>query len=87
LEVHFDEVDETSPKLLEHDCLEKEIGNMVYMIDDEEVEKLDIDHSEGTCEVLKSVDEKVCTYHESMKMRKLNIGMDAEPKRPKLEIT
>ncbi|KAH9321497.1 hypothetical protein KI387_016136, partial [Taxus chinensis] len=53
---------------------------MVYMVDDEEVENFDIDHSEGTREVLDNADEKARAYHEPMKMKKVNINMDVEPK-------
>ncbi|KAH9306759.1 hypothetical protein KI387_011163, partial [Taxus chinensis] len=80
LEVHFDEVDDIDAKLLEHDFLEKEKEKMVYMVENEEVEKLDIDHSECTCEVLDGVDEKGHAYHEPMKTKKVNIGMTVEPK-------
>ncbi|KAH9318875.1 hypothetical protein KI387_020644 [Taxus chinensis] len=52
---------------------------MVYIVDDE-VEDLDIDHLVGTHEVLDSADKNVCTYHETMKTNKVNIGMEVEPK-------
>ncbi|KAH9287514.1 hypothetical protein KI387_031631, partial [Taxus chinensis] len=71
---------DTYTELLEYSFLEKEKGNIVYMGDDEEVEKLEIYHSEGTCEVLDSAYEKAHTYHEPMKMKKVKIGMDVEPK-------
>ncbi|KAH9316536.1 hypothetical protein KI387_025163, partial [Taxus chinensis] len=53
---------------------------MVYLVDDEEVEDLDINHSTGRREVLDSADKTTCAYHEPMKTKKVNIGLDAEPK-------
>ncbi|KAH9290887.1 hypothetical protein KI387_035004, partial [Taxus chinensis] len=53
---------------------------MVYIVDDEEVEILDIDHSTGMREVLDGVDKNARAYHEPMKTKKVNIGMDVEPK-------
>ncbi|KAH9304780.1 hypothetical protein KI387_009184, partial [Taxus chinensis] len=60
--------------------LEKDKGKMVYIIDEEEVEHLDVDHSHGTREVLASADVDACAYHETMKTTKVNIGTKAEPK-------
>ncbi|KAH9290109.1 hypothetical protein KI387_034226, partial [Taxus chinensis] len=56
--------------LLEHASLEKDKGKLVYIIDDEEVENLEVDHSHGAHEVLASVDVDVCAYHEPMKTTK-----------------
>ncbi|KAH9305661.1 hypothetical protein KI387_010065, partial [Taxus chinensis] len=53
---------------------------MVYIVDYEEVENLDIDHLEVMHEVLDNMDEKARTYHEPMNTKKVNIGMDDEPK-------
>lgn len=53
---------------------------MVYIVDDEELENLDIDYSIGTCEVLYSVDKKAHVYNEPMKTKKVNIGTGAKPK-------
>ncbi|KAH9298841.1 hypothetical protein KI387_030523, partial [Taxus chinensis] len=53
---------------------------MVYIMDDEEVENLDIEYSHGVREVLDSADKDVCTYHEPMKTTKVNIGLQAGPK-------
>ncbi|KAH9300163.1 hypothetical protein KI387_011746, partial [Taxus chinensis] len=66
--------------LLEHTSLEKDKGKMVYIIDEEEVEHLDVDHSHGTREVLASVDVDAYAYHEPMKTTKVNIGTKAKPK-------
>ncbi|KAH9327395.1 hypothetical protein KI387_007573, partial [Taxus chinensis] len=57
-------------KQLERAYLEREKGKMIYMVDDEEVENMDIEHIEGTHEVLDSVDEKSYAYHEPMKTNK-----------------
>ncbi|KAH9304650.1 hypothetical protein KI387_009054, partial [Taxus chinensis] len=51
---------------------------MVYLIEDEEIENLDVDHTEGTHDVLDNVDEKARTYHEPLKMKKVNIGTEAK---------
>ncbi|KAH9331823.1 hypothetical protein KI387_003931, partial [Taxus chinensis] len=53
---------------------------MVYIVDDEEVENLDIEHSQGVHEVLDSVDKDMGAYHEPMNTKKVNIGVEAEPK-------
>ncbi|KAH9326213.1 hypothetical protein KI387_006391, partial [Taxus chinensis] len=45
LETHFDE-EELEETQLEHVCMEKEKGKMVYMIDGEEMESLDVNHFE-----------------------------------------
>lgn len=44
LEDHFEE-EETDAEQLGHAHLEKEKGNMVYIVDDEEVENLDVEHT------------------------------------------
>ncbi|KAH9307511.1 hypothetical protein KI387_035422, partial [Taxus chinensis] len=72
--------EETYDKKLGCTYLEKEKGKLVYMIDDEEIENLDVDHIVLTCEVLDNADEIVCTYHEPMKMNNVNIGIDTKPK-------
>ncbi|KAH9297982.1 hypothetical protein KI387_029664, partial [Taxus chinensis] len=53
---------------------------MVYVVDDEEVENLDIEHSDKVREVLESVDKDTRAYHEPMKTKKVNIGSEAKPK-------
>ncbi|KAH9324997.1 hypothetical protein KI387_005175, partial [Taxus chinensis] len=78
--IHFDEVEEKNAKLFECVYLKKEKGNMVYVVDEEEVENFDIDHLKGTREVLDSVDKEARVYHEPMKNKKVNIDMDVEPK-------
>ncbi|KAH9325542.1 hypothetical protein KI387_005720, partial [Taxus chinensis] len=50
------------------------------MIDDEEVDNLDVSQIEGAHEVMDSTDEKACTYHVTMKIKKLNIGTKDNPK-------
>ncbi|KAH9320343.1 hypothetical protein KI387_043939 [Taxus chinensis] len=65
---------------LEHDSLEKYKGKMVYIIDEEEIEHLDMDHSHGTHEVLSSADVDARAYHEPMKTTKVIIGTKAEAK-------
>lgn len=72
--------EETDVEQLDHAYLEREKGKMIYMVDDEEVENLDIEHTEDAGEVLDSGDEKVCACHEPMKTKKVNIGTDVEPK-------
>ncbi|KAH9322437.1 hypothetical protein KI387_017076 [Taxus chinensis] len=53
---------------------------MVYVIDGEEVEKLDVDHSVGMHEIIDSADEREHAYHEPLKIKKVNIGSNEEPK-------
>ncbi|KAH9304612.1 hypothetical protein KI387_009016 [Taxus chinensis] len=53
---------------------------MVYIVDDEEVENLDNEHSQGLHKVLDSVEKNTCAYHKPMKKKKVNIGSEAEPK-------
>ncbi|KAH9307474.1 hypothetical protein KI387_035385, partial [Taxus chinensis] len=60
--------------------MEKEKGKMVYVIDGEEMESLDANHTEGTHEVIDSVDEQERAYHEPLKTKKVNIGSQMEPK-------
>lgn len=50
-------------------CLEKEKGKLVYVIDGEESESLDVSHSIGTH-----------AYHEPLKIKKVNISLGEEPK-------
>ncbi|KAH9293891.1 hypothetical protein KI387_040905, partial [Taxus chinensis] len=57
-----------------------EKGKMVYLVDDEEIETLDVGHLIGRREVLDRVDKKMHAYHEPMKTKKVNIGLDVEPK-------
>ena len=62
LEVHFEEeVVEIEELSLEHMCLKNEKGMLVYVIDGEESESLDVIHSIGTCEVVDSADTRACT--------------------------
>ncbi|KAH9323025.1 hypothetical protein KI387_017664, partial [Taxus chinensis] len=77
---YFEEEEEIDSNLLERACLEKEKLKMVYLVDDEEVENLDIEHSHGVCEVFKNANKDTRTYHEPMKTNKVNIGSEAEPK-------
>ncbi|KAH9292986.1 hypothetical protein KI387_041829, partial [Taxus chinensis] len=79
LEVFFKEGEETDEVQFEHAYLEKE-RKMVYLIEDEDIENLDVDHTEGTHNVLDSLDEKACTYHEPLKKNKVKNGIEAEPK-------
>ncbi|KAH9313601.1 hypothetical protein KI387_022228, partial [Taxus chinensis] len=67
--MRFDE-DESDEIQLECACIEKEKGKMVYVIDGEEMENLDINHSKGTHEVMDSADEKARAYHEHLKIKK-----------------
>lgn len=60
--------------------MEKEKGKMVYVIDGKEMESLDANHTEGTCEVIDSTDEKSRKYHEPLKTKKVNIGLEMEHK-------
>ncbi|KAH9303351.1 hypothetical protein KI387_014934, partial [Taxus chinensis] len=53
---------------------------MVYVIDGEEVEKLDVNHSVGMHEVINSADGWVHAYHEPLKTKKVNIDSKEEPK-------
>ncbi|KAH9292669.1 hypothetical protein KI387_042147, partial [Taxus chinensis] len=70
LEACFEEGEEIDEVQFEHTYLEKEKGKMVYLIEDEEIENLDVDHTEGTHNILDSADEKACTYHEPLKTKK-----------------
>ncbi|KAH9296893.1 hypothetical protein KI387_028575, partial [Taxus chinensis] len=79
LETHFDE-EESEETHLEHACEENEKGNMVYVIDVEEMKSLDVNHSEFTREFKDSTDERVSAYHKTLKTKKVNIGYEAEPK-------
>lgn len=79
LEPHFDE-EESEDMQLEHTCMEKEKGKMVYMIDGEDMESLDVNHIEGTHEVIYSANEQACTNHELLKTLKFNISLETEPK-------
>ncbi|KAH9313820.1 hypothetical protein KI387_022447, partial [Taxus chinensis] len=53
---------------------------MVYVIDGEEMESLNVDHSVGAREVVDSADACVRVYHEPLKTKKINIGSEKEPK-------
>ncbi|KAH9320081.1 hypothetical protein KI387_021850, partial [Taxus chinensis] len=66
----FEKEEEMDFILLERAFLEKEKGKMVYIVDDEEVENLDIEHSQGVHKVLDSADKDMRTYHEPMKTKK-----------------
>ncbi|KAH9292824.1 hypothetical protein KI387_041999, partial [Taxus chinensis] len=79
LEPCFDE-EESEEMQLECTCMEKEKGKMVYVIDGEEMESLDVNHTEGMHKVIDSADEKACAYHEPLKIKKVNIGSETEPK-------
>ncbi|KAH9327891.1 hypothetical protein KI387_044383, partial [Taxus chinensis] len=46
----LDDEPKTDVTLLQHACLEKEKGKMVYFLDDKEVDNLDVNHSTGRCE-------------------------------------
>ncbi|KAH9313252.1 hypothetical protein KI387_028287, partial [Taxus chinensis] len=71
---------ETDATLVNCGFLEKEKGKMVYLVDDEEVENIDVDHSTGRHEVLDSTDKTTRAYHEPMKTKKVNIGLYVEAK-------
>ncbi|KAH9311775.1 hypothetical protein KI387_026810 [Taxus chinensis] len=53
---------------------------MVYIMNDEEVENLDIEHSHGVPEILENSEKDTRGYHEPMKTKKVNIGLEAKPK-------
>ncbi|KAH9298150.1 hypothetical protein KI387_029832, partial [Taxus chinensis] len=55
--------------LLQRTYLEKEKGKMVYLVDDEEVDNLDVNHSTRRSYVLDNVDRTMCTYREPMKIK------------------
>ncbi|KAH9287494.1 hypothetical protein KI387_031611, partial [Taxus chinensis] len=69
LEVYFDE-EELEEIQLECACMDIEKGELVYVIDGEEVEHLDVNHIVGMHEVMDSVDEKAWNYHEPLKTKK-----------------
>ncbi|KAH9326142.1 hypothetical protein KI387_006320, partial [Taxus chinensis] len=75
LEAHFNEEDSKEVQL-ECACMEKEKGKLVYLIDGEEVEKLDVKHTMVTCEVMDSDNEKAISYHEPMKTKNVDIGSE-----------
>ncbi|KAH9288450.1 hypothetical protein KI387_032567, partial [Taxus chinensis] len=50
--------EETYTKQLGNAFLKRKKGKMIYMVDVEEVENWEIEHTKGTCEVLDNVDEK-----------------------------
>lgn len=60
--------------------MEKEKGKMFYVIDGKEMDNLDANHIEGKREVIDSVYEKACVYHEPLKRKKVNIGSKAKRK-------
>ncbi|KAH9321902.1 hypothetical protein KI387_016541, partial [Taxus chinensis] len=64
------EEEETNVEQLGNTCLKKEKGKMVYVIDDEEVENLYVEHTKGMCEVLDIANEKARAYPEPMKTNK-----------------
>ncbi|KAH9289154.1 hypothetical protein KI387_033271 [Taxus chinensis] len=53
---------------------------MVYVVDGEEMENLNVDHSVRAHEVVDSADACARTYHEPLKTKKVNIGSEEEPK-------
>lgn len=53
---------------------------MVYVIDGEEKVNLDVNHFKGTSEVMDNSDEKARAYHDSLKIKKVNIGSKEKPK-------
>ncbi|KAH9287579.1 hypothetical protein KI387_031696, partial [Taxus chinensis] len=70
LGVHFEEIEEIEESQLECTCLEKEKGKLVYVIDGDEPESLNVIHSVGTHEVVGSVDARARAYHEPLKKNK-----------------
>lgn len=76
---HFEEEENMESILLERTFLKKEKGNMVYIVDDKEVENFDVDHSQGMCGVLDNVDKDTRAYHEPIKTKKVNIGSENDP--------
>ncbi|KAH9312231.1 hypothetical protein KI387_027266, partial [Taxus chinensis] len=78
--VRFKEIEETKVSQLERPCLEKEKRKLVYVIDGEELESLNVIHSMGTREVVGSADARARAYHEPLKTKKVNIGLGEEPK-------
>ncbi|KAH9315426.1 hypothetical protein KI387_024053, partial [Taxus chinensis] len=79
LEVRFKE-EEQEDIQFKHTCAKKDKGKMVYLVDGEEIENLNFDHSVGAHEVVDSVDACARVYHESLKTKKVNIGSKEEPK-------
>ncbi|KAH9301160.1 hypothetical protein KI387_012743, partial [Taxus chinensis] len=71
LEVHFEEEAEEAEEIkIECACLENEKGKLVYVIDGEEIESLDVDHSIGMREVVDNVDTHARAYNEPLKINK-----------------
>ncbi|KAH9309172.1 hypothetical protein KI387_037083, partial [Taxus chinensis] len=48
--------------------------------DDDEDNNLDFNQTEGTHELMDTAYEKACVYHEPIKIKKVNTGIDTEPK-------
>ncbi|KAH9319141.1 hypothetical protein KI387_020910, partial [Taxus chinensis] len=53
---------------------------MVYVVDGEEMESLNVNHSVGMHKVVDSADACTHAYHEPLKTKKVNIGSEKEPK-------
>ncbi|KAH9298441.1 hypothetical protein KI387_030123, partial [Taxus chinensis] len=69
--VHFkEEAEEVEELQLEHMCLEKEKRKLVYVIDGEEVESLDVNHSVGIHEVVNNTNTRVRAYHDPLQKKK-----------------
>ncbi|KAH9322553.1 hypothetical protein KI387_017192, partial [Taxus chinensis] len=65
--VCFEEVEEIEELQIERTCLEKEKGKLVYVIDGEESEILDVSHYIGMHEIVDSTDAWVRAYYEPLK--------------------
>lgn len=60
--------------------MENEKWNLLYVIDGEEANILYANHFLGMRKVVDNVDAHVCTYHEPLKKKKINIDTEEEPK-------
>ncbi|KAH9298003.1 hypothetical protein KI387_029685, partial [Taxus chinensis] len=65
-----EEVEEAEEIQLENVWLENEKGKLVYVINGEEAESLDVNHSMGMCEVVESVNAHAHAYFEPLKSKK-----------------
>ncbi|KAH9308998.1 hypothetical protein KI387_036909, partial [Taxus chinensis] len=69
LEACFNE-EELEETQLERAFMEKEKGKMVYVIDGEEVDNLDVNHTEDMRKVMDSANEQECAYYEPLNINK-----------------
>ncbi|KAH9323778.1 hypothetical protein KI387_018417, partial [Taxus chinensis] len=66
----FLDLEEKNEEEMVHTWKGKEKSKLVYMIDDDEFDTLDIDQNEGTHEEMDTVDEKARMYHAVMNTNK-----------------